>query len=166
MKTFTGIILAAATIAMIIYLAILGIHQEQRFTGHLKRAADANTVEIAIKEMSIALTYMEENNLTSGYTSIFYRTPDEDIEFFYTNIKASLSELVAASNSDSQLERSNVLMKLRETLIDNGGDSGDDLTVPDGLSRYPHNAIYLMINIVLMVFWFGYVVWLIYDNAF
>lgn len=60
--------------------------------GHLKRAADANTVELARKEMETAVTYLERNGLTTGYTSILYRTPDEDIEFWHQNLRASLDE--------------------------------------------------------------------------
>ena len=55
------------------------------------------------------------------------------------------------SPNASQLEKSNVLMKLRETLIDNG-ENGDNLTVPDGLSRYPNNLMWgtiLMLGIIL-----------------
>ncbi len=31
--------------------------------------------------------------MTSGYTSILWQTPDEDIGFWYTNLKASQQEL-------------------------------------------------------------------------
>jgi len=34
-------------------------------------------------------------------------------------------------------------MKLRETLLDNSGDSGKtEVTCPDGISIYPHNSIF------------------------
>ena len=37
-------------------------------TGYLKRAADANTIILANEEFSKAISYLESNNLTSGYT--------------------------------------------------------------------------------------------------
>ena len=46
----------------------------------LKRAADANSIELATKELEAVLKYAEDNQLTSGYTSIIYNTPDEEVE--------------------------------------------------------------------------------------
>ena len=39
---------------------------------HLKRAADANSVEMAKEELEKAISYAESNNLTEGIVSIFY----------------------------------------------------------------------------------------------
>ena len=36
-------------------------------------------------------------------------------------------------------------MKLRETLIDNG-ESGDEVTMPEGLSKYPNNILWYILN--------------------
>ena len=51
--------------------------------GHLKRAADASTIELAKQELTTAITYLEKKDITTGYTSILYKTPDEDIGFWY-----------------------------------------------------------------------------------
>jgi hypothetical protein len=107
--------------------------------GYLKRAADSNTVDLAKSNLTVALTNIESNSWTSGYTSVIYRTPDEDIGFWYTNLKDSLGELNKLSPEASQLEKTNVLMKLRETLLDKGS-SGENITSPDGISVYPYNA--------------------------
>lgn len=112
---------------------------EQNVTGYLKRAADANTIELAQEELTKALDYLEANELTSGYTSIFWETPDEDIDFWYRNLKASQHELQTLK-SESALERTNVLIKLRETLVDTGEST--KVTVPDGLSVYPNNSLW------------------------
>lgn len=109
-------------------------------TGHLKRAADANSVEMAKSELKTAIDYLEEKGFTRGYTSVFYNTPDEDIAFFYNNLKASYQELLKVGEESSSLEKSNTLMKLRETLIDHGKE-GDHVTCPNGLSRYPNNLL-------------------------
>ena len=108
--------------------------------SHLKRAADANTVETAKKELNISLVYMEKNNLTSGIVSIILKQPKNDIGFWYENIKASRDELNNISPETSQLEKTNVLMKLRETLLDNGEST--TVTCPDGISIYPMNVLY------------------------
>lgn len=127
--------------------------------GYLSRAASANTIEIATVELDRAIKYIEANNLTSGYTSVLFRTPDEDIGFWYENIKAANKELKELPVNSSPLEKTNVLMKLRETLTDQG-DSGTKLTVPEGISVYPSNAILAIlgwVSILGMIFGFIWV---------
>ena len=56
----------------------------------------------------------------------------------------------------SQFEKTNVLMKLRETLTDNG-ESGTKLTYPTGLMFYPNNLLWGIvrgIGILCVVFLF------------
>ena len=123
---------------------------EQNCGSFLKNAADANTPEIALERIDKALRYIERKNLTQGYTSVFYETEDENVGFWYKNIKACKSELESCLGG-TQLEKSNVLMKVRESLTDNG-EKGTELTIPSGISRYPNNtawAIYWAISIVL-----------------
>lgn len=111
---------------------------KQNVSGYLKRAADANTIELANQELTKVIDYLEANNMTEGYTSVLWQTPDEDIGFWYNNLKASQKEL-ATLNSTSALERTNVLIKLRETLLDTGERT--KVTVPQGLAIYPNNKI-------------------------
>lgn len=112
-------------------------------TQHMARAAHANTIDLATKEMQIVATYMENHNLTSGIVSIFFHQPSNDVGFWYSNMKQSLEELQNIKPDASQLERSNVLMKLRETLLQQG-ESGSSVIVPDGISIYPNNVAYFM----------------------
>jgi len=109
--------------------------------GYLKRTADANTVEMAHEQLGIAVKYAEDNHLTTGYTSVLYNTPDEDMGFWYNNISKSLTELESITEKSTLLERSNMLMKLRETLLDDKKD-GVTVTVPSGIHLYPHNVAY------------------------
>jgi len=120
--------------------------------GYLKRAANANTVDLAKSEMTRAINYLDQHGMTTGYTSVLWKTPSEDVGFWHANLKASLDELEAITPDASPLERSNVLMKLRETLMDNGKE-GDSLTAPDGISVYPSNTAF---------FWWG---WLSFGAA-
>jgi hypothetical protein len=138
MKAFVITILTVFVLVVFGAIIVKSVSLEQNCIGYLKRAADANTVETASSELEKAIKYLDDNNLTSGYTSALWRTPDEDISFWYKNLKSSQLELSKVTDSTSQLERTNLLMKLRETLLDNGKD-GDSITVPDGLSRYPNN---------------------------
>lgn len=135
------------TIACCLFLFVSGafivkiIQYNQNCGGYLKRASNANTIELAAGELSLAIKYMEDNNLTSGYTSVLWKTPNEDIGFWYNNVKTSLAELQALSDTASPLEKSNMLIKLRETLTDAGKD-GSYVTDPNGISRYPNNVLW------------------------
>jgi hypothetical protein len=141
MKVLIGTILTILALSIFGAVIVKSITLEQNCTGYLKRAADANTVETASVQLERAINYLEENNLTTGYTSVLWRTPDEDIEFWFNNLKESQNELSKVDDTTSSLEKSNILMKLRETLMDNG-QNGDKLTVPLGLSRFPNNALW------------------------
>ena len=142
MKTLS-IIFAAIWVAATIWFISMRIEFSQNCTGYLKQAADANTVELALDRLDKAITYVERQGWTKGYTSILWKTEDENIGFWYENLKASRQELVNVIDSP-QLEQTNVLMKLRETLTENTGD-GTAITYPGGVWKYPHNALYAVI---------------------
>jgi len=149
------------TIAMVLFLilgvsilvpqVVMRIQMKQQLTGFLKQSADASSVETAMLELKKSLDYLEANRMTEGYTSIFWKTEDENVGFFYTNLKGSYSELSQVTYSTSQLEKSNLLMKLRETIIDHGSE-GDTITYPSGLHKYPHNLAWFLMNIVAVIF--------------
>lgn len=163
MKLFIGILLILFTLTSITTCSVKAIHFDQECKGYLKRASDANTVDIAKQELSKTINYLEKNNLTTGYTSVFFNTPDEDISFWYNNLKSSELELSKVNDSTSSLEKTNLLMKLRETLLDNG-EKKDTITIPDGLWRYPNNLAYgiifwislfsLIIGIILIMIYY------------
>lgn len=152
---------ALSVLSLVLWLTtrvVIAIHFEQNLSGHLKRAADANTIEIAIQEMEMIIGYLDNNELTNGYTSVLYRTPDEDIGFWYQNLSASLKELKEVKPDASQLEKSNILMKLRETLLDSGKE-GQSTTEPCGISIYPNNGLFLfwawisLVATIISFFW-------------
>ncbi len=70
---------------------------------------------------------------------MLWKTPEEDVEFWYNNLKASLNELEKLQ-SNSALEKSNILIKLRETLLDTGKKT--EVTVPKSMSVFPHNKLW------------------------
>ena len=158
MKNFIFTFLFVIALITPVVLIVKSIQFTQNCEGYLKQAADANTVELALDRMNKAIDYIEANDLTHGYTSVIYRTEDENVEYWYTNLKACQKELQEGINSDSQLERSNILMKTRETLTDIGED-GTVMTIPQGISRYPNNifwAILFGISMAYIGFAVGY----------
>jgi len=114
---------------------------DRNLGGYLKRAADANSVELAVQELEIAVKYMEANRITEGYTSIIYTTPDEDVGFWYSNIKVSLDQLKALPAKAAQGEKDMALLKLRQTLLDHNGGK-EVITCPAGISVFPYNTIW------------------------
>lgn len=126
-----------------------GIQFDRNVVGHLKRAADANTIELAEKELAGVVAYLKMTGMTSGYTSVWWTTPDEDVEFWFKNLTASLDELHKVSPVATQLEKSNVLIKLRETLIDHG--KGVSVTAPSGASIFPHNMLFWWWGVISFV---------------
>jgi hypothetical protein len=137
-------------VASILFSFVSYINFNRYAGGYLERAAHANTVQLADQELSRALIYVEAENLTEGYTSIFYRTPDEDIGFWYQNLKASLADLRALSADSSPLEQSNMLMKLRETLIEQREKSAH-VRSPDGIGVYPHNKLVAIVGFLSLI---------------
>lgn len=127
-------------------------------TQHLKRAADANTTSIAKSELSIAISEIERRGLTSGIVSLVLHQPSNDIGFWYNNIKTSYNELLVLPDTSTPLEKSNMLMKLRETLLDNS-KNGTAVTCPSGISIYPYNALYFWWGLASLLlacfFWLG-----------
>lgn len=145
----------AVSIALILPLglclglrAVRSIQFEQNCGGRLKRAADANTIELAQQELEAAIAYMDENDLNGGYTSILYKTPDEDVSFWNTNLRAALTNLKNVKSETSTLEKSNILLKLRQTLLDHSGDRGEKVTAPAGISVYPYNTRWVGLLVV------------------
>lgn len=73
---------------------------------------------------------------------------------------SAYKELCDLPTDATPLEKTNVLMKLRETLLDSGGE-GDVVTLPDGISVYPYNKAYAYtalglfgLMVLFMVLWF------------
>ena len=139
-KLLLGIALFVVGLIAPTVCIVKSIKFDQQCAGYLKQVADANTPEIALDRITVAIDYVESNNLTEGCTSVLWRTEDENIGFWYQNLLACKDELTNCVDG-TQLEKSNVLMKVRESLTDNG-EKGTRLTIPGGISRYPHNQIW------------------------
>ena len=162
MKQFTIILLTILALAGTGAVIYKRIDFKQNCSGRLERAANANTVELAVKELDAAIQYAEAKDLTTGYTSVIYRTPDEDVEYWYNNLCASRQELINLPDSASTLEKTNTLMKLRETLTDTR-ENGTKVIYPNGLQFYPHNFLWGILRwfiwIALTAIWVVIKIW-------
>lgn len=149
MRTFFMIILLIPLLAWGTGRIYKSIIFDIECKGYLERAANANTVEYAIDNLQVALDYLDVNNIKDGYTSVFWRTPDEDVGYWYNNLLEAYKELweIKANEKATALEKSNILMKLRETLINNTKE-GDKIIIPQGISIHPLNKIWTLLGIV------------------
>jgi len=121
---------------------------------YIKRAADASSIEIAKGELEKVLSYCEDNGLTEGVVSIFFKQPKNDIGFWYQNLKMAYEELENLPEDTTTLEKTNLLMKVRETLVDTDSN-GTKITLPDGISIYPYNLFYFFwttISLIVFIF--------------
>lgn len=150
---FAGMTIVAFLALVVIYviIGVKAIRFDIECEGHLKRAADANSVELAKQELKTAVDYLFWSGRNTGYTSVLWKTPDEDVTFWYNNLESAYRELEALPEDATPLEKTNVLMKLRETLTDDS-QYGVAVTVPDGISRHPHNAMFGWLRLIAWVF--------------
>ena len=125
---------------------VKSIQFEANCGDYLRLAADANSIDMAERHLSTAITYLEDNNLTSGYTKIFVYYPKNDLGLWYENLKTAQTQLQEMQVSDyTELDQSNMLMKLRETILDEDGS----LTHPEGISLIPNYALMFWLNMLL-----------------
>ena len=124
---------------------IRGLLFSLRCEQYLKRSADSNIVKLAKDNLDIAITYLEERELTNGVVGIFLKQPGNDIGFFYTNLKACQTELENIKEDATQLEKSNILMKLRETILDSS-QNGVSVTHPCEMYVYPYQRMYFYLG--------------------
>ena len=137
---FIGVVAVIPLVSLIIAQVVVSVSLERHVTGRLKRAADANSLALAEQELSAVLDYAEANDMTSGYSNVFWSVPAHDVGFWYTNLESARNELryMISKGGQTPLETSNQLMKLRETLVDSGHDGSTSITVPPNFSWYPH----------------------------
>lgn len=136
-------------LAFFVTRIVISIQYDRAVEGHLKRAADANQVALAMSELEAALDGMDRRGITCEskgeqeinrcFTSVLYTTPDEDVGFWRSNIEQTLEDLRAVPADADHLTVSNTLMKVRETLLD-AGKSGDHVTDPSGVGIYGSNV--------------------------
>lgn len=147
MKAFVGVLLCLPFVGWAVTRIVLCILFGINCGGHMERAGVANSIELARQEMQTVVKYAEDKELTSGYTSIFYNTPKEDLGFWCTNMKTSLAELQNVKPDATDLEKSNILIKLRETVAHHG-QYGENLNVPSGISIATHNTLFFWWSIL------------------
>lgn len=154
MKSFITTALLMASIFTIAMSFYKGYQLKQEFSGYLRQSAASNSPQLALQTLERSVNYLENHGLTSGNTSAFIEVPENDLGFFYSNLKQSRDELKTITDSTSSMEKSNVLLKLRETLITHG-EKGDRVQMPDNLAFYPNQALWKVLFWAAIIYIFG-----------
>lgn len=121
--------------------AVLDIVFERDIGSALKKAASADSVELAARNLGIALKKLEAKEDAAGFTSLFQGAADEDVGSWCNELEAALWELQAIKPKASRLERRNALLTLRGILLNNT-EGIVHVMVPPGISVFPHNMLY------------------------
>lgn len=161
----TSAILAIAAIAALVYFLVSGFKLDRRYEercgDYIDLASEAGTVELCEEYLTKVISYLEANNLTSGNTGIIRKNyPSNDLGLFYKNLNAC-KETLLQTKSLSALEKSNVLMSVKESLA--------DISTPAHISLYPNTAFHTIgvtIAIINMIAAFVYVplLWMCAEN--
>ncbi|MCL2351276.1 MAG: hypothetical protein FWC55_01960 [Firmicutes bacterium] len=151
MKKTAPFILAILFTLVFIAWAIIRITAYYQFSvgcgQYLRRAATANSISLAASNLDSAIQYLEDRNLTSGQVSIFLKQPQNDITYWYSNLKSAQTGLQNMKSDATQLEVSNELMKIKESLISTTSD-GEALILPEGIEIYPHNGLLFWMSLI------------------
>lgn len=130
-------VMLASSIAWLTTRIVKMVDFGNNCTQYIERAANSASVETAKEELDKAILYLESHELTDGFVTIVMEQPRNDIGFWYQNLVNARDELEMLQEGSSSLEKSNILMKLRETLLDD-----DKVIVPEGIEIYPYNKLY------------------------
>lgn len=158
---FITLCIICILIPLIVYTVgiVKTVQMDANCISYFELAADANSVDLAEKHLTTGIEYLEAHNLTSGSTKIIINNPKNDIGLWYENLKSAQAQLQELSARDdlTELEESNALMKLRETLLDESC-----VTHPSMISFYPGHAGWFFSMMFIWLLWilaliFGFV---------
>lgn len=141
-----------------IYSIVKSIQFSANCTNYLELSAEANSIVLAERHLTTAIDYLERNEITSGQARFFVKYPKNDIGLWYENLKTAQSQLqkMIADGDYNELEQSNMLMKLRETLLDE-----ECVVLPLCVSLSPNGTLLLWLNLTMWLVWIlgGFMCW-------
>ena len=120
--------------------------------NHIHLAKGSADFDVAAKEIGIATSYMEENNLTEGTVSIFFKDPRNNLSFFYNNLKEIQRQYLSFPKESTEIERNRFVERIQSSL--------SIVSSPRGISIYPHNKLYFWWGTISGVGAFIFTLWL------
>ncbi len=121
----------------------------------LKNSVYTDSITLTKTELSYAISYLEEKDLTHGRVSIITQDINNDIGYFYENLKEQYMLLVEAENKNlNDREQEDVLKIYRKNICNNFGSP----KIPNGITIYPYNIAFFwwsIISIILFIISFA-----------
>jgi hypothetical protein len=140
----------------------------QNLETRLIRASHAPDVEIALEEFKVVQKYLSDNNLSSGNSSIWLDTVQNDVTYFKRSIDSSVNDLTKLSKDPEASKNaagSNELLRIEQTFKATGEKGADNLRMPSSLSRFPNQRLWFFGGGMLwIVFVFGFLSLLIIND--
>lgn len=153
-KKVLGVIMLLISVVILGTRLVKTIEFKNNVTSYLKRATSASSVELALQDIAYVVDYLEEKDMV-GHTSIFWNTPNEDVGFWFKNLKQTKLELESLKGA-SLSDETNALLKLRGTLLEDG-KKGKKILMPKGMAVFPNNRLWFFLVILAGVLGFiGY----------
>jgi len=119
---------------------------DKAFTSYCMNSVKARTTEEAWAEIVKAVKFLEDNNLTSGSTSILGYESDEDLGVFYQKMKQRQAILESAKNN--QLDPLTAQYTFHVSMVGEDHLNNQSISeikgLPSGISIYPHNTRYFL----------------------
>lgn len=121
----------------------------------LRRAATAQTAEVALSSLDQALRGLEADGLTHGNTAFFRARRETDIGLWYQGLRSARTELqtALASSPASEASQQLALRRFHDRLA-YGGPEGTVLIMPESIACHPWNRALLGILFALVLFVF------------
>jgi len=139
------------------YRLVAKFQAQSAYLGYLKNASQTDSIPLIKIELKKAMVEIERRGLTSGYTSIIWTTPNDNIGLWYKNLMLLLNQLYYFPDNSSAKEKSKMLMKIKEILIDESKDEKDNLYFPEKVYLFPHNKIVALwgaVSIMMTIIFF------------
>lgn len=131
-------------LALGVYAVIANARLEWGCIQYLKRAADASTPALALGNLDTAIAYLGRYGLTVGSTAMFFDSPEDDVGYWYANLRTLRDEISRLPADAPRLEVAAMSVRVREVILDSGS-RGMSVTMPNGLATHPYNAFCLLI---------------------
>jgi hypothetical protein len=138
--------------------AITRIAKAQRFDDncvyHLGEAMKStSSADYSKSEMERAVKYIEDRNLTSGFTSIVGNQPDENLSLWYYDIRGKQAYIDHLHDLPSDVRKDQIADHAE--YVNAFNMHRKDVDIPNGISIYPYNTLFFvwsMISIVMLLF--------------
>jgi len=154
MKTVLSVVLFIVALIVFVCTVISNYVYNYNFNkeccDYLKLAAYSPSIEKSTQFLEKALVYLEKEEKTTGNSAFIFKTPSSDIGIWFSQLKEAQKTLVKClPDSISGLEKTNALMKIRETI-----ENGTILTLPPYLDTFPKHIFFLWTYILSLMIMF------------